>query len=156
MPFEQQLLIAPRSHGTRLLIGARSILLGWTALFAITYLLTRPLLAEVAPLLGASWLPTAQLTLECAALGAAGGIVRRFSGAAEVVVFAVSLAVWNFGLVPALNVPWLFRLAIDALKSSRYFESLVTVAATHALLFASLIAGARLSRTKLPPVSIAG
>ncbi len=65
MPFEQELQIDARSHGTRLLIAARSLLAGWAALCAITYLVTRPLLAWIAPLLGASWMPTAQLALEC-------------------------------------------------------------------------------------------
>ena len=52
----------------RLLIAARSILLGWAALFAVTYLAERPLLRWTAPVLGASWLPTAQLAFECVAL----------------------------------------------------------------------------------------
>ena len=44
----------------RLLITARSILLGWATLVAFTYLVERPLLLWTAPLLGASWLPTLQ------------------------------------------------------------------------------------------------
>jgi len=69
-----------------------------------------------------------------------------------VLIFAAMLAAWNFGLAPAINVPWLVRLAIDSFGNSRYLESLITAVATHALLFGSLITGARLSR---PAQSIA-
>ena len=157
MPSEQDLQIDARSHGTRLLIAARSFLAGWAALFAITYLVTRPLLALVVPLLGASWFPTAQLAFECLALAAAGWIVRRLSRRpSAVLIFAIMLAIWNFGLTPAINIPWLFRLIIDAIGGARYLGSLITAAATHALLFGSLIVGARLSLPRQPTVSIVG
>jgi hypothetical protein len=142
----------------RLLITARSILLGWAAVFAITYLLARPLLHWTAPFLGASWLPTAQLGLECAALGAAGWIVGRsnpLDSVPAVAIFAVLLAVWNFGLIPAMDVPWLFHLTLDTLGDARYLESLITSAATHALLFGSLIGGAMLARRpQVRPLSL--
>jgi len=157
MPSEQDLQIDARSHGTRLLIAARSFLAGWAALFAITYLVTRPLLALVVPLLGASWMPTAQLALECAALAAVGWIVCRLSRRpSAVLIFAIMLAIWNFGLTPAINIPWLFRLIIDAIGDARYLGSLITAAATHALLFGSLIVGARLSLPRQSTVSIVG
>jgi hypothetical protein len=155
MPSEQGLQIDARSHGTRLLIAARSILAGWAALLAITYLVTRPLLILVAPLLGASWVPTAQLALECLALGASGWVVCRLSrSSGAVLIFAIMLAIWNFGLVPAINVPWLFQLIIDSFQSARYVESLITAAATHALLFGSMVAGARLARPRAKPISL--
>jgi hypothetical protein len=155
MPSEQELQIDARSHGTRLLIAARSILAGWVALFAITYLGTRPLLMVAAPFLGASWIPTAQLALECVALAASGWVVCRLScGLGAVLIFAIMLAIWNFGLVPAINVPWLFQLMIDSFGSVRYLESLITAGATQALLFGGLAAGATLGRPRAKPISL--
>ncbi len=157
MPSVQEPQIDARSHGTRLLIAARSILAGWATLFAITYLVIRPLLTWVAPLLGASWMPTVELAWECTALAAAGWIVGRLSGRpGAVLIFGIMLAIYNFGLTPALNLPWLFRLIVDSIQSARYLESLLTAAATHALLFGSLIVGARLSLPRETTVSIVG
>jgi hypothetical protein len=68
---------------------------------------------------------------------------------------AIMLAIWNFGLVPAINIPWLFQLTIDTFGSARYLESLITAAATHALLFGSLMVGARVSLPRRTMVSIA-
>ena len=141
----------------RLLIAARSILLGVATLCAVTYLVERPLLAWTGPLLGASWLPTAQLAFECVALVATGWMIGRWSrldAVPVVLVFAALLAVWNFGLVPAINVPWLFQLTLDSLGNARYLESLVTAAVTQALLFGSLFVGARLGRPRQAPMSI--
>jgi|HubBroStandDraft_1064217.scaffolds.fasta_scaffold185164_2 hypothetical protein len=142
----------------RLWILARSILLGWASLFAVTYLIERPLLYWTAPLLGGSWFPTAQLAFECVALAAIGWMIGRWNRSDTVpvvLVFAAMLAVWNFGLVPAINIPWLFRLMVDSFGSARYLESLVTAAVTHAFLFGSLFVGAWLSRPRqTTPVSI--
>ncbi len=141
----------------RLLIITRSILLGWAALFAGTYLVARPVLVWTAPLLGASWLPTAQLVLECIALAATGWIIGRWNrldAISAALVFAAMLALWNFGLVPAMNLAWLIRLMIDSIGAVRYLESLSTAAATHALLFGSLIGGALLGRPNAKPVSL--
>jgi hypothetical protein len=143
----------------RLLITARSILLGWATLFAVTYLVQRPLIVWTAPLLGAPWIPTAQLALECVALAATGWVMghwNQLDAIRAVLVFAAMLAVWDFGLVPALNIPWLFRLIANSFGESRYLESLVTSVVTHALLFGSLFVGARLSRPPQAPVSLAG
>ena len=126
----------------RLWIAVRAVLLGWLALFAITYLLERPLLSWTAPLLGVAWFPTAQLAVACTGLAATGWIVGRWYRF-DVVIFAASLGVWNFGLVP-IDLLWLLRLLADSFESSRYLESLFTSLATHVLLFASLFAGARI------------
>ena len=136
----------------RLLISARSILLGWATLLAITYLVERPLLVLAARLLGASWLPTVQLALACAGLAATGWIIGRWNridAMSATLIFAVMLAVWNFGLVP-INISWLLRLMADSLQSSRYLESLFTSLVTHVFLFGSLFIGARLSRAREP------
>jgi hypothetical protein len=142
----------------RLLISARSLLLGWATLFVLTSLAERPLLAWTTPLLDASWLATVQLAVECVVLAATGWIVGRWNqyGPIPVVIaFAAMLAVRDFGLVPAINIRWLVQLAVDSAGNARYLESLVTAAATQALLFASLITGARLSRPRqAAPMSI--
>jgi hypothetical protein len=136
----------------RLFSAARAVLLGWAALFAITYLVERPLLSWTAHLLGASWLPTAQLALACCGLAAVGWMVGRWYRA-DALVFAVSLAVWNFGLLP-IDIPWLFRLFADTFGDARYLESLITTAVTHALLFGSLLVGASLNRERQPASSL--
>jgi hypothetical protein len=134
----------------RLLISARSILLGWAALLALTYLVERPLLGLIARLLGASWIATAQLALVCAGLAATGWIMGRWNRF-DVLVFAALLAVWNFGLVP-VDLPWLLRLLIDSFESSRYLEPFFTSLVTHVFLFGSLLIGAQLSRAREPAV----
>jgi hypothetical protein len=143
----------------RLLIAARSILLGWATLAAATYLVERPLLRWTAPLFGGQWIPTVQLALECAALAGTGWIIGRWchlDSVRTVSVFAAMLAVWNFGLVPAMNVPWLFQLILDAFEDARYLEQLGTAAVTHAFLFGSLFVGVLLSRPAPKPVSLLG
>jgi hypothetical protein len=135
----------------RLLIAARSILLGWATLLAATYFVERPLLVGTAALLGASWLPTAGLALECVVLCASGWIMARWNrpdAGPAMLIFAAMIAVWNFGLVPAINIPWLFRLIADSFRNPRYLESLITAAVTHAFLFGSLFVGAILSRAR--------
>lgn len=133
-------------------VAARTVLLGWLALFAITYLLERPLLSWTAPLLGAAWFPTARLALACTALAATGWIVGRWNRF-DVLIFAASLAVWNFGLVP-IDLLWLFRLLADSFESSRYLESFFTSLATHVLLFSCLFVGAALNRSREPAFSL--
>jgi hypothetical protein len=138
----------------RLLISARSILLGWAALFGITYLVERPLLLLSAHALGATWLPTEQLALACVGMTATGWIIGRWNrldAMAAALIFAAILALSDFGLVP-VNFPWLLRLMVDTFENARYFESFVTSLATHVLLFGSLLVGANLSRAREPTV----
>jgi len=136
----------------RIWIAARAVLLGWLALFAFTYLVERPLLSWTAPLLGAAWSPTAQLALACVGLAATGWIVGRWNRF-HALIFASSLAVWNFGLVP-IDLLWLLRLLSDSFESSRYIESFLTSLVTHVLLFSSLFAGAALNRARQPAFSL--
>src|SRR5580698_7615752 len=130
----------------KLFISSRSILLAWVALFAIAYLAGRPLLSLTAHLLDASWVPTAQLIVECLALAAAGWVAGR-GNRFDVLILLAMLAVWSFGLIP-INLPWLFRLLVDSLESSRYLESFFTSLATHIFLIGSLFIGSNLSRAK--------
>lgn len=142
----------------RLWILARSILIGWATLLAISYLLLRPLLIWTAPMIGASWFPTVQLSLQCSALAGTGWVVGHLNGSGAMVgvlVFSATLTPWDFGQVLAINVPGLIRLTMDAFRDPRYFDSLIATAGAQTLLFGSLIVGALLrqaSRTK--PFSI--
>ncbi len=129
---------------------AKSIVCGWATLFVLTFLLQRPL-RWAAPLLGASWIATVSLTLECAALVAAGWVAGRLNRPdplIAVLVFAATLSFWDFGDALSLNVPWLIRLTADAIRDPLYRESWFTTVATHALLFGSLIGGGLLSRPR--------
>jgi len=87
--------------------------------------------------------------LACAGLAATGWIIGRWNRShpiATVIVFAFMIAFWNFGLVPAINIPWLFRLTVDSFENPRFLQSLLTATATHALLLGSLFTGALLTR----------
>jgi hypothetical protein len=79
---------------------------------------------------------------------------NRLDAIPAVLVFAAMLAAWNFGLVPAIDVPWLFRLTADSFGNGRYLESLITAAVTQALLFGSLFVGVLLSRARERGVSL--
>ena len=125
-------------------IVARSLLIGWATLFAISYLLERPLLTWTAPLVGASWFLTVRLSLECFALGGTGwvvGYLNRSGGIVAVLVFAATLTPWDFGQVLGINVPSLIRLTVNAFRNPRYFDSLIATTGAQTLLFGSLIIG---------------
>jgi len=142
----------------QLLSYARSILLGWVALLAITYMLERPLLIWTAPWVGSEWLPTARLGLNCLALASTGWIVGRGYRHAPmwcVGGFAIMLLFWDFDSELGVNIPWLIRLTADALRDSNYLDSLATTASGQLLLFASLMLGGLLSRPRQAPASIA-
>jgi hypothetical protein len=132
---------------------------GWAALFLIIYLVKRPLLFSTAALLGASWLPTASLALDCTALASTGWIIGRLNRSGPriaVSLFAATLTFWDFNRVLAINVPWLLQLAGDALRDSRYLESFGNDLAIHLFLFGSLIVGALISEPPATLASLAG
>jgi len=131
-----------------LVTAVRSAVLGWGALLAVLFLIERPLLRWTAPVLGASWVPTAQLALECLGLAAVGWFIGRW-GNPGVLIFAATLALLNLGLVPGIDSPWLFHLLLDSFQNTRYIESFFTSLATHIFLFGSLFVGSHLSRAKL-------
>jgi hypothetical protein len=133
----------------RLLRLTRSLLLGWAVLLAAVYFVDPPLLRLFAKSFDASWFPTAHLALACSALAATGWIVGRASRPASLLsvsIFALTLAFWNAAGTLGIQIPWLLRLAADALHDSRYWGSLLTTAVMQFFLFGSLFAGARLSR----------
>jgi len=129
---------------------ARSVLVGWIALFAITVLIERPITRHVA-FLGPAWTPTVRLALECLGLCAIGWLIGPW-GNLGVWIFAASISVRSFGLAPGLDVLWLFRLFLDTLQNSRYLESFFSSVVTHVFLFGSLFIGVRLSRGHKRPI----
>jgi hypothetical protein len=143
----------------RLLIAARSILVGWATLLPLTYVVERPLLIWTARLVGAHWVATAKLSLDCLALAATGWVIGRLHRSAPllgVLAFAATLCFRNLDPLLAIDVPWLLRLAVDAFRDTRYLDSLFTTAAQHLFLFGSLIVGALLSRPAPTPLSLFG
>src|ERR1035441_7744740 len=62
-----------------LLIAVRSIPIGWVSLGVIVYLLEHPLLHFAGPFIGAQWIATATLGVDCTVMAASGWA----SGAAE-------------------------------------------------------------------------
>jgi hypothetical protein len=141
----------------RLLLAARSILLGWVALLLIGYVLERPLLIWIAGKLGASWFPTVRLMLDCSVLAGIGWVIGRLGRSSPilaVVAFAATLGFPDLDELVEIRVPWLLHLAIDALGDSRYWDSLVSTASIQAVLFGSLISGALLSRPAAPMAAL--
>jgi hypothetical protein len=142
----------------RLFSALRAILTGWPTLFAIAYLLERPLLYWTAPLLGGEWFATVRLMLDCSVLAATGWIVgycSRPKPLFAVLVFAATLSLRDFNPLLPIDVPWLLHLIADATHDDRYLDSLVGTAADQALLFGCLIAGAMLARPAQPkPLSV--
>lgn len=136
-------------HG--LVTAIRSSVFGWVTLFAVMFFVERPLLHGTPLLLGASWLPTVQLTLQCFGLAFVGWIIGRW-GNLGVLIFAATLALPNFGHVAGLDFPWLCHLLLDCFQNARYLGSFSTALATHGFLFAGLFIGAHLSHAREPAV----
>src|SRR5215469_17240345 len=99
-----------------LLIVARSILVGWAALLALTYIVERPLILWTAPLVGDHWVATAKLSLDCLTLAATGWLVGRLSRSAPLfgaLAFAATLAFGaNVNFFFGINFVLLIQLAI--------------------------------------------
>lgn len=143
----------------RLLIALRSILVGWAALFALTYVIERPLLVWTAPLVGAHWVATAKLSLDCLTLAATGWVIGRLDRRAPllgVLAFAATLGFCNFDPLLNINLPLLIRLAADVLRDTRFWNPFATVAVQYLFLFGSLIVGALLGRPSPKPLSLFG
>lgn len=141
----------------RLLIAVRAILVGWAVLFALTYLVERPVVIWTAPLLGSHWVATAKLSLDCLTLAATGWIIGRLHRSAPVVsvlAFALTLAFFNFDPLLNTNIVWLIRLAAYTLRDPHVLSSFATTAAQYAFLYGSLMAGGLLSRPSPTPLSL--
>jgi len=144
----------------RLVILARSILIGWVSLLILVFLVDHPLLKLAGPLLSAEWIATAGLGLDCAVLVATGWVVGRLSRPVPMLgltAFAVTLTFVDLSSFVSINIPWLIRLIGHVLTgASVYLSSLVSTAASQALLFVCLIGGGMLSRPSTKPESITG
>lgn len=81
--------------------------MGWAALFALTYLVERPLLVLTAPVAGAHWVATVKLALDCLVLAAIGWVIGRLDRSAPlpgVLAFAATLAFCNLDPLLSLDV----------------------------------------------------
>jgi len=136
-----------------------SIAGGWATMISLTYLAERPLLLLTAPLVGAHWVATARLMLDCLKLAATGWAIGRLHRSAPlpgVLAFAATLGLFNLEAWLPLDFSGLIRLAIDAAQDARYWGPLVDTGAQHLLLMVSLIAGGLLSRQPQTPFSLLG
>ena len=142
----------------RLFVALRAIPIGWVALGLLVFMAEHPLLRWTGPLLGAQWIATAQLGLDCGVMLGTGWVVGRLSRPDPmlgVLVFAATLTFWDISFLVAINVPWLVRLVIHTVSGEgNYLSSLVSTVGTHALLFGCLVGGGLLSRVRERPVSI--
>lgn len=142
----------------RLFVALRAIPIGWASLALLVFLVEHPLLRWTGPVLGAQWLATGQLGLDCGVLVGTGWVVGRLSRPYPmfgVLVFGATLTFWDISFLVAINVPWLVRLLIHTVsRDGDYLSSLFSTAGSHALLFGCLVGGGLLSRVREKPVSI--
>jgi hypothetical protein len=126
-------------------------------LVPIAYLMERLLLPTVARYWGATWFPTARLTIDCLELLIIGWLIGRLHQSGPVLgvlSFAATLTFRDLDPFLAINVPWLVRLSADTLHDTLYLDSWIATTIQHIFLFGSLIAGAFVSRPLRTPVSI--
>jgi hypothetical protein len=130
-------------------------LVGWAALVITKLVLLFGAMRVFAWVMGPDLLPSLKVVLDMVALAVCGwftgrvGTPRILSAAGFA---AAGLAAYDFTPYLPLNVPWVLRLAKDALGDSRYLSSLSAALIIHALMFGSLFAGAQLSRPPRLPV----
>jgi len=133
-----------------------SVLTGWAVLFALSYVVERPILIWTAPLIGARWIATAKLSLDGFVLAGTGWVIGRLHRPAPLLgalAFAVTLGFHNFDPLLDLDVRWLIRLAGHVYQPG-YLSPFLTAAVRHLLLFGSLLIGTLLSRPSPVPLSI--
>lgn len=141
----------------RFAITARAVFLGWATLWVLVFI-ARLLLIWMGRALGASWVPTVRLGLDCSVLAASGWVIGRFGPAkwiVAVIVFVAVLAVPSLGEMAEVRILWIFQLTGDAFQDRHYWDSLLDTAVSQAFLLGSLFVGARLSRrSAVAPPSI--
>ena len=120
-----------------------AVTLGLVSLGAL-FFAERWLLRFSAPFLSASWIPTAEIALDCAALMAVGALIGRWGW------YAILVLAGTIVLVRHADSAWLLRLFLDCFQNSRYWPFFLNSLAIHLLLLASLIAGASLTRPRNP------
>src|SRR5277367_387921 len=94
----------------RLFVALRAIPIGWATLALLVFLVEHTLIRWTGPWLGAQWIATAQLGLDCAVMVATGWGVGRLSRPSPmlgVLVFAATLTFWDISFLVAIHVPWL-------------------------------------------------
>ena len=137
----------------------RSLLLaalaGWAVLVITELVLLFGAIRVLALVMGPDLLPSLKVVLDMGALAVCGWIAGRV-GTPRVLsaagFAAAGLAVYDFTPYLPLNVPWVLRLAGNALGDSRFLSSLSATLIIHALMFGSLFAGAQLSRPRKRPM----
>lgn len=135
---------------------AIAVAAGWAALLALPWT-GAAILRRASPWIGAGWIATAGLTLNCFELAIAGFVAGRMNRRAPmtaVLVLAATAACVDFGELVPLHAAWLIRLTRDLVSDSRFLDSWVTTLATHALLLGCLVAGGVLSRAAEKPLSM--
>ena len=132
------------------LLAIRAILIGWAALFFLSYVVERPILAFGYRWVGGAWWATVSVLLDCAALAACGWVVARLHRPwqiAMLIVFMLSLAPFDVGAYTgqtmAPNIPWLVKLAGDVVGDSRYLTGFLVSLVTNAFLMGCLWSGGR-------------
>jgi hypothetical protein len=134
-----------------------AVLAGWAALVIIELVWLFGVLRLFAMVIGPELLPSLKVVLDMGALTACGwtaGRLGRPRKMAAAVLTAAGLTAFDLTPYIPLNVPWLVRLAANAVGDSRYLSSLLAALVIHALMFGSLIGGAYLSRSPEPPVGL--
>jgi hypothetical protein len=140
--------------GSRLLVAA---LAGWAALVITELVLLFGAIRLFALVMGPDLLASIKVVLDMGALAACGWIAGRVGRPrvmAAAVLAAAGLALYDFTPYLPLNLPWVLRLAKNALGDSRYVSSLLATLTIHALMLASLFAGAHLSRPRRAPMEL--
>jgi hypothetical protein len=111
----------------------------------------------IGPIGGPSWRATISVTLQCAALAAAGWVAGRLSRPDSViaaVVFAATLSLWDFGDLLEINLRWMLRLTADAIRDPVYRDAWAATLGTHVVLYGCLIGGGLLGRPRRHPQSL--
>ncbi len=132
-------------------------LAGWAVLVAAELVLLFGVLRVFALVMGPELLPSLKVVLDMAALAACGWVAGRVGRphiVAAAVLTAAGLACLDLTPYLVLNVPWLLRLATNAVHDSRYLSSLLSTVMIHALMLGSLFAGAYLSRPREEPLGL--
>lgn len=132
-------------------------LAGWSTLAVTEGILLFGALRVFALFMGPELLPSLKVVFDMGALAACGWVAGRIGRPRIVAAAALTAAgLACFDLTPylVLNVPWLVRLAINAIRDSRYLTSLLSTVTIHALMFGSLVAGAYLSRPREAPLEL--
>jgi hypothetical protein len=134
-----------------------AVLAGWAALVIIELVWLFGVLRLFAMVIGPELLPSLKVVLDMGALTACGWTAGRLGRPRKMTAAVLAAAgLTAFDLTPyvLLNVPWLVRLAANAVGDSRYLSSLLATMIIHALMFGSLLGGAYLSRPPEPPVGL--